>query len=930
MANKRTQQNPVRASRERLNFETIKSAALASIDSVLARWVPNGKRQGKEYVALNPNRSDAKPGSFSINTATGAWADFATGDRGGDVVSLVAFIENCSQVDAARQLSEFLGLARDQVQATAPPAQPAEPQHTVVMPIPDDAPKAPTSHPKHGKPVHVWTYRDDRCRPLSHVLRFDVDGGKQFLPLSLWLEGGEKRWRWKAVPEPRPLYGLDRLAERGGAPVLIVEGEKAADAAAKLLIDYCVLTSSNGAKSAAKSEWSPVRGRRVVIWPDADNPGTAYAAEVSSLVKKAGAHSVATLRLEALATLRGAELPAGWDAADALAEGIDVAALARVIGDPANSRQHQAQREQDRSDKGTDGKPVSRYVLIANHPRKPGVYFIPVAQERGSTELIEGEPTWICSPLSVAAVTRDSANSEWGRLLVFPDRDGIEHRWAMPMTMLGRNGDDLIEELLRQGLEVVSDRNKRKHVLAYIQGSEPGVTARCVTTTGWHGSAFVLPDRTIGESQSEPLIFQTAAPDGTKLGSAGTLADWQQHIAAPCANNSRLVLVLSMGFAAACMGLTGAEGGGLHLRGKSSAGKSTALAVAASIFGPPSYRREFRATDNSLESIAALHSDLLLPLDEIGALEPKHAASVAYLLANGQGKSRSRRDGSLRAPAQWRLLFLSGGEIGLADLIAEAGGRHRAGMEVRVIDLPADAGKDLGIFDSVPHGVAPGAFAELLKTATAAHYGTALPAFLRGLVADVDKARLFLSERIASFVADANVDVSSGQVRRVVNRFGLIAAAGELATHLGVTGWAKDVASHAAWCCFRDWEAARGTKGDSEPMAMIQQVRHFLEQHGDARFTLGSRAKDDRAPKVLLRCGWRVEQADGVEFWVYAESFKREVCQGFDPTAVARVLAKAKALKPESDRCMSRKELLPDDSRARIYRLLPSIWEVEV
>lgn len=930
MPNKRTKQQPMRAHKERLNFQTIKSAALTSIDSVLARWVPNGKRQGKEYLALNPNRSDAKSGSFSINTATGAWADFATGDRGGDLVSLVAFIDRCSQVDAARQLSEFLGLARDQVPASAPQAQSAEPQHAVVMPIPDDAPKAPARHPQHGKPAHIWTYRDSQGRPLFRVLRFDVDGGKQFLPLSVWLEDGVMRWRWKAVPEPRPLYGLDRLAERGGAPVLIVEGEKAADAAAKLLPDHCVVTSSNGAKSAAKAAWSPLRGRRVLIWPDADNPGTAYAAEVASLVKKAGAHSVATLRLEELATLRGAELPPGWDAADALAEGIDLAALARVIGDPANSRQHQTQREPDRTDKGTDGKPVSRYVLIANHQRKPGVYFIPVAQERGSTDVVEGEPQWICSPISVAAVTRDAKNSEWGRLLVFPDRDGIEHRWAMPMAMLGRNGDDLIEELLRQGLDVVADRNKRRHVLAYIQGAEPGVTARCVTTTGWHGNAFVLPDRTIGESLSEPLIFQTAAPDGTKLGSAGTLADWQQHIAAPCANNSRLVLVLSMGFAAACMGLTGAEGGGLHLRGKSSAGKSTALAVAASIFGPPSYRREFRATENSLEPICALHTDLLLPLDEIGALEPKHAASVAYLLANGQGKSRQHRNGSLRSTAQWRLLFLSGGEIGLADLIAEAGGKHRAGMEVRVIDLPADPGKGLGIFDSVPHGVSPGAFAELLKTATAAHYGTALPAFLRGLVADVDKARVFLSERIASFVAEANVDVSSGQVRRVVNRFGLIAAAGELATHLGVTGWAKDVAAHAAWCCFRDWEAARGTKGDSEPLAMIEQVRYFLGQHGEARFTSGNRAKDDRAPKTLMRCGWRVEEVDGFEYWVYAESFKREVCAGFDPTAVARVLAKCGALRPESDRCMTRRELLPDGNRSRIYRLLPAIWEAEV
>src|SRR3712207_8343023 len=67
-----------------LNFRTINAVALASLPALLARWLPDGRREGNEYVARNPRRHDHHPGSFKINLTRGAWADFATGDRGGD------------------------------------------------------------------------------------------------------------------------------------------------------------------------------------------------------------------------------------------------------------------------------------------------------------------------------------------------------------------------------------------------------------------------------------------------------------------------------------------------------------------------------------------------------------------------------------------------------------------------------------------------------------------------------------------------------------------------------------------------------------------------------------------------------------------------------------------------------------------------------
>ncbi|MCH7540796.1 MAG: hypothetical protein IH999_10440 [Proteobacteria bacterium] len=96
--------------RRRLDFAAINRAALANLPAVLARWLPGGRTEGREYVARNPTRADRHLGSFKVNVRTGRWADFATGDRGGDVVSLVAYLASCKQGEAARRLADMLGV----------------------------------------------------------------------------------------------------------------------------------------------------------------------------------------------------------------------------------------------------------------------------------------------------------------------------------------------------------------------------------------------------------------------------------------------------------------------------------------------------------------------------------------------------------------------------------------------------------------------------------------------------------------------------------------------------------------------------------------------------------------------------------------------------------------------------------------------------
>jgi hypothetical protein len=124
-----------------------------------------------------------------------------------------------------------------------------------------------------------WRYHDAEGRLLGFVARYDRPpngqlAAKQVKPF-VFCEGphGVREWRSKGFPEPRPLYGLDRLASMPDAPVLVVEGEKTADAAGKRFPDHVAITSPSGSKAARKADWTPLAGRHVVIWPDADDPG---------------------------------------------------------------------------------------------------------------------------------------------------------------------------------------------------------------------------------------------------------------------------------------------------------------------------------------------------------------------------------------------------------------------------------------------------------------------------------------------------------------------------------------------------------------------------------------------------------------------------------------------------------------------------------
>ena len=296
-------------------FNQLNLKLLASIDYVLSAWLPGGKPQGREYVAASIHGGAG--GSFSVNRDTGKWAEFNGGLRGGDLISLYAAQKGLSQGDAYKEICQSMGYKIESFKDkygdnTKPRLSPAP--KPPLMPPPDGAPK-PVFHLKGlGEPTAVYDYRGPKGETYFYVARYEPEGGrKQFRPFS-W--DGSGRWVHRIWDSPRPLFGLELLSRFPETQVLVVEGEKACLAARKMLSDkLTVITWPGGAQAVDKIDWTPLQKRKVILWPDQDQPGREAIGKIARRL----------VELEAQVKIINVpqDLPEGWDAFDAHREGWD-------------------------------------------------------------------------------------------------------------------------------------------------------------------------------------------------------------------------------------------------------------------------------------------------------------------------------------------------------------------------------------------------------------------------------------------------------------------------------------------------------------------------------------------------------------------------------------------------------------------------------
>ena len=297
------------------------------------------RKRGREYVGLCPFHSESTP-SFTVSPAKGFFHCFGCGCNGNAIGWLMQH-EGLEFLDACKRLG-----AQDFESRLAPPpkiaraGKPRDEKWVPISPVPMGASalEQPDGsvrawNPKRGrwstfKPSRVDIYRDAKGRPLGAVLRVDFvdrDSGKpvKITPTITWCVApdGRQAWCMRPFEVRRPLYGLDALAAKPDAPVLIVEGEKCRAAGAGAWPQYAVVSWPGGVKGIKYVDWSPLAGRDLVLWPDADPPGFEamlghqdysglHHRGIAQYAHAAGARSIRFVDV--------AGMPDGWDIADAL------------------------------------------------------------------------------------------------------------------------------------------------------------------------------------------------------------------------------------------------------------------------------------------------------------------------------------------------------------------------------------------------------------------------------------------------------------------------------------------------------------------------------------------------------------------------------------------------------------------------------------
>jgi hypothetical protein len=229
-----------------VDLDAINRAALANARLIVQRFLPGGKFRSLEYIAKNPRRNDKNSGSFKVNYRTGQWADFATNDKGGDLISWVAYVKDISPANAARELSDVLGfdpLHRNGGNGVQPAVQSI-----------DDKPR--------GRIAATYDYTDATGTLLYQVVRYEPKEFRQRRP------DGNGGFIWR-LDERRVIYRWPELLKYPDATIFICEGEKDADRVASL--EHCTTTVAAGKWTAECVK--ALAGRDCLILRDNDDAG---------------------------------------------------------------------------------------------------------------------------------------------------------------------------------------------------------------------------------------------------------------------------------------------------------------------------------------------------------------------------------------------------------------------------------------------------------------------------------------------------------------------------------------------------------------------------------------------------------------------------------------------------------------------------------
>lgn len=540
---------------------------------------------------------------------------------------------------------------------------------------------------------------------------------------------------------------------------------------------------------------------------------------------------------------------------------------------------------------------------------------------------------FVCQRFDILALARTPQSDGWSIILRFRNPDGAEITRSFSKSLLAGDGADLRRALLDQGFHLSASPAARSRLTQVLNEATTEQRALIAASTGWVDQSFVLPDETLGASGAQP-VFLRSRPIGAHYSKRGSFDGWRREIADRAVGNALLMLSLSLGFAPTLLHQLQAEGGVFHIRGASTTGKTTLARAAGSIWGGGGslgFGQTWRGTSNSLEMMLAAHSDTLIVLDELKQSDPSEIGQVVYGVTTGVAKGRLNAAAELKARPSWRTIALSTGELSLKEHMRGAASRGQvfAGQELRFLDIEADGGRGLGVWCELHGASSPKAFADALNAACDAHYGWAGPAFVRELIARgrhaIDLARILRTE----FERRVARPDDSAQVSRAAARFGLVAAAGELAAKFGIVNWPDGAAMEACQVLFEKWAAGFGRSGSHEDREVLRRIVDAIEKHGGSHFAPHRCKEPDKIERSasLEQWGWR-EQTDGEVLYHLTSSGFQVVFQGIDHSYAARTLAARGALVRPNEKGRFQRKISVNGQKHNVYTIRSSVTEL--
>jgi predicted P-loop ATPase len=468
-----------------LQFKDVAAAALNIAPQLLTAWI-GGKRVGTEWQGA-PTANGGPGNSWCVNLNTGSWGHFSGEERGKDLVSLYAALNHLEPLAALAAVGEQCGLR----EGSPPPLEQRKaPTSERAEEIPPDAPPIPAQSDL-GEPVAIYWYGRDFV-----VARYETADGKTIRPLT-WRKG---RWTWKGYPAPKPIYHREFLLKYPDAPVLVVEGEKCADLASDTLKSYVVVAWAGGSNAVKQSDWSVLRGRDVILWPDADQPGR---------TAMAGLGAILAPLARRVRVINPGDQPEGWDVADAIQSGWTAKQIVIWAGErvsepiSAQSQQEYIPAEESQPQLDDDDAPPSASALV---------HWDDMGLKRD-----EGKPPF-ATMANVSLILRNYPQFR-GKVWYDTFRDGIYHtiNVATPQSWTDRDTRAVVchiqqnlnlpkfsEDVIFKGIQHAADLNARNSVADWLDSLQwdgvPRLEDWLIDTSG-----CAKTDYTIAVSRNWPI-----------------------------------------------------------------------------------------------------------------------------------------------------------------------------------------------------------------------------------------------------------------------------------------------------------------------------------------------------------------------------------------------------------------------------------------